>query len=69
MCLWDRDAESMWEGAWLEWQRVAVLIIVMVLNTPPMMLTVTSQERLNMKLNCRLVLLYSAMPSGRNTYM
>lgn len=36
---------------------------------PLMMLTVTSQERLNMKLNCRHVLLYSAMTSGRITYM
>lgn len=62
--------ESVGEEAWLECQRVAVLIIVMVLNTPPlMMLTVTSQERLNMKLNCRHVLLYSAMTSGRITYM
>lgn len=63
--------ESVGEGAWLECQRVAVLIIVMVLNTspPPRMLTVISQERLNMKLNCRHVLLYSAIPSGRITYM
>lgn len=35
VCLWEWDAESVWEGAWLEWQRVAVLIIVMVLNPPP----------------------------------
>lgn len=35
MCLWEWDAESVWEGAWLEWQRVAVLIVVMVEHPPP----------------------------------